>query len=88
VLMYFQHEKASVEMFEHLITENELRSVFLENGLGEQDIQFIKEQIAGPCKDRAEQVTVFLTASTEIFQIFMTEVELIHKTLEIRIIRL
>jgi deoxynucleoside triphosphate triphosphohydrolase SAMHD1 len=61
VFICFQHEEASTEMFEHLLNENNLRPVFAKYKLGESDILFIKEQIAGPCKDRRDQVNVFLT---------------------------
>lgn len=43
-----QHEQASVMMFDHLLEENCLQSDFERYGLDEQDITFIKEQIAGP----------------------------------------
>ena len=35
-------------MFDHLLEENGLRDVFASFNLGEKDISFIKEQIAGP----------------------------------------
>ncbi len=35
-------------MFDHLLEENGLREEFERYGLGAQDIEFIKEQIAGP----------------------------------------
>lgn len=37
-------------MFDYLIEENELRKEFERFGLTEQDITFVKEQIAGPVK--------------------------------------
>ena len=43
-----QHEGASVMMFEHLLKVNNLREELEKYGLGETDIVFIKEQIAGP----------------------------------------
>ena len=43
-----QHEQASVMMFEHLLEVNNLKPTFEEHGLNETDINFIKEQIAGP----------------------------------------
>ncbi|XP_053429539.1 deoxynucleoside triphosphate triphosphohydrolase SAMHD1 isoform X2 [Nycticebus coucang] len=43
------HEQGSVEMFEHLINSNNLKDVMKHYGLvPEEDICFIKEQIAGP----------------------------------------
>ncbi|XP_053101217.1 deoxynucleoside triphosphate triphosphohydrolase SAMHD1 isoform X2 [Hemicordylus capensis] len=45
----WKHEQASVQMFEHLITSNELQPVMEYFGLNlAEDIDFIKEQIAGP----------------------------------------
>jgi hypothetical protein len=70
VLMYFQHEKASADMFEYLINENDLRPAFEQNGLGDRDIQFIKELIYCEGERDAEQVNVFLTASSEKFSDF------------------
>ena len=35
-------------MFDYLIEANQLKEVFAEFGLDDQDISFIKEQIAGP----------------------------------------
>ncbi len=43
-----QHEEASVMMFEYLLTSNNLHAEFERYGLGERDVLFIKEQIAGP----------------------------------------
>ncbi|KFP82650.1 Deoxynucleoside triphosphate triphosphohydrolase SAMHD1, partial [Apaloderma vittatum] len=49
-----QHETASVEMFEHLITSNQLEEVMKSYGLVlEEDMIFIKEQIAGPVDETA-----------------------------------
>ncbi|XP_078609444.1 deoxynucleoside triphosphate triphosphohydrolase SAMHD1-like isoform X3 [Branchiostoma floridae x Branchiostoma japonicum] len=44
----WKHEHASVQMFDHLIEQNHLKNVFLEYNVGERDLIFIKEQIAGP----------------------------------------
>ncbi|XP_035680149.1 deoxynucleoside triphosphate triphosphohydrolase SAMHD1-like [Branchiostoma floridae] len=44
----WKHEHASVQMFDHLIEQNDLKNVFLEYNVGERDLIFIKEQIAGP----------------------------------------
>ncbi|XP_053249861.1 deoxynucleoside triphosphate triphosphohydrolase SAMHD1 isoform X1 [Podarcis raffonei] len=47
----WKHEDASVKMFEHLIDSNDLRPVLKYYGLKpDEDIDFIKEQIAGPIK--------------------------------------
>ena len=37
-------------MLDYLIEDNGLKDVFAQYGLGEQDITFIKEQVAGPNK--------------------------------------
>lgn len=45
---------ASVEMFEHLITSNQLEEVMKSYGLVlEEDLNFIKEQIGGPVDETA-----------------------------------
>ncbi|KAL3859513.1 hypothetical protein ACJMK2_009730, partial [Sinanodonta woodiana] len=44
----WKHEDASVEMFDYLIEDNSIP--YQEYGLDKQDITFIKEQIAGPCR--------------------------------------
>ncbi|NXY48581.1 SAMH1 triphosphohydrolase, partial [Ceuthmochares aereus] len=50
----WKHETASVEMFEHLITSNNLKEVMRSYGLVlEEDIDFIKEQIGGPIDETA-----------------------------------
>lgn len=38
-------------MFDHMLEENNLREEFIKYGLNEQDITFIKEQIAVPPKE-------------------------------------
>ena len=48
--LLFQHEDASVQMLDYMIEDNGLKEVFEQYGLGEQDITFIKEQVAGPNK--------------------------------------
>lgn len=45
---YPQHEVASVMMFDYLISSNDLMSEFEKYGLTSRDLEFIKEQIAGP----------------------------------------
>ncbi|XP_059091615.1 deoxynucleoside triphosphate triphosphohydrolase SAMHD1-like [Tigriopus californicus] len=49
----FHHEDLSIAMFNHLIEENNLRPKLKELGdLNEDDLLFVKEQIAGPiCKE-------------------------------------
>jgi deoxynucleoside triphosphate triphosphohydrolase SAMHD1 len=47
-------------MFDHLIKENNLLPAFASYGLEEKDILFIKEQIAGPCKDSKDQVNMLV----------------------------
>lgn len=45
----FQHETASLDMFDHLVESNGLKVVMEEHGLVlPEDLDFIKEQIAGP----------------------------------------
>ncbi|XP_063816253.1 deoxynucleoside triphosphate triphosphohydrolase SAMHD1 isoform X3 [Pseudophryne corroboree] len=45
----FKHEAASVKMFDHLIKSNGLESIMKEYGFHlPEDLNFIKEQIAGP----------------------------------------
>lgn len=45
---FFQHEHASVKMFEYLVEVNDLELEFQRYGLFSVDLTFIKEQIAGP----------------------------------------
>ena len=51
-----QHEEASVKMFDYMIESNNLKDVFEDYGLNEQDLTFIKEQIKGPIKNRSAEV--------------------------------
>ncbi|XP_066290975.1 deoxynucleoside triphosphate triphosphohydrolase SAMHD1-like [Branchiostoma lanceolatum] len=51
----WKHEHASVQMFDHLIEQNDLKNVFLEYNVGERDLIFIKEQIAGPLEVSRDQ---------------------------------
>ncbi|KAF5893454.1 deoxynucleoside triphosphate triphosphohydrolase SAMHD1 [Clarias magur] len=47
--LQWKHEKASVQMFDHLVKVNNLEGVMREYGLSlPNDLIFIKEQIAGP----------------------------------------
>lgn len=55
-ILFAQHEQASVMMFDHLLEVNELCADFYQYGLDDNDILFIKEQIAGP-KSLAEVVS-------------------------------
>uniref|UniRef100_A0A670JSF9 Deoxynucleoside triphosphate triphosphohydrolase SAMHD1 n=1 Tax=Podarcis muralis TaxID=64176 RepID=A0A670JSF9_PODMU len=53
----WKHEDASVKMFEHLIDSNDLRPVLKYYGLKpDEDIDFIKEQIAGPIKTEKSSI--------------------------------
>lgn len=44
----WRHEKTSVDMLDWLIQANDLMPVFQRHGLGERDVQFVKEMIFGP----------------------------------------
>ncbi|XP_047132790.1 deoxynucleoside triphosphate triphosphohydrolase SAMHD1 isoform X1 [Hydra vulgaris] len=44
----WMHEQASVDMFNHMISENNLKNLFEENGFTARDMCFICELIAGP----------------------------------------
>ncbi|XP_058033368.1 deoxynucleoside triphosphate triphosphohydrolase SAMHD1 [Ahaetulla prasina] len=49
----WKHEQASVQMFEHLIDSNNLKPVMENYGLKlDEDIHFIKEQIASPVEEK------------------------------------
>ncbi|XP_047669910.1 deoxynucleoside triphosphate triphosphohydrolase SAMHD1-like [Tachysurus fulvidraco] len=50
----WEHETASVKMFEHLVKENNLEDMMKDYGLSNKDLKFIKEQIAGPLKPSAQ----------------------------------
>ena len=47
LLLFTQHEDASVDMFDHMMTENKLGQSFEFYKLVEEDLVFIKELIAG-----------------------------------------
>ncbi|XP_077410816.1 deoxynucleoside triphosphate triphosphohydrolase SAMHD1 [Vanacampus margaritifer] len=50
----WKHEKASLDMFEYLVTKNELEPLMEQHGLVlPQDMDFIKELIAGPLETNA-----------------------------------
>ncbi|XP_060075553.1 deoxynucleoside triphosphate triphosphohydrolase SAMHD1-like isoform X2 [Ylistrum balloti] len=51
----WEHEQASVDMFDHLVKKNDLVSAFEEYGLTEKDRIFIKEQIKRPSKDQQQE---------------------------------
>ncbi|XP_033754260.1 deoxynucleoside triphosphate triphosphohydrolase SAMHD1-like isoform X2 [Pecten maximus] len=51
----WEHEQASVEMFDHLVKKNGLEEEFKKYGLESADLTFIKEQIKGPSKDESER---------------------------------
>jgi len=53
-----QHEHASVAMFDHMVNSNNLLRTFKKYGFENVDLDFIKEQIAGP-KDCADQKVSF-----------------------------
>lgn len=50
----WKHEDASVTMFDHMVRSNNLFNEFKKYGFDNADLDFIKEQIAGPkdCADR------------------------------------
>ena len=45
---FVQHEDASVKMFDHMVTSNDLLYEFAKYHFEEIDLEFIREQIAGP----------------------------------------
>ncbi|XP_029688989.1 deoxynucleoside triphosphate triphosphohydrolase SAMHD1-like [Takifugu rubripes] len=52
----WKHEKASLDMFDHLVKANNLKPVMKQHGLTlPKDLDFIKEQIAGPLSNGASQ---------------------------------
>ncbi|XP_020785555.2 deoxynucleoside triphosphate triphosphohydrolase SAMHD1 isoform X2 [Boleophthalmus pectinirostris] len=52
----WKHETASLAMFDYLVDENGLRPVMEQHGLVlPEDLDFIKEQIAGPLQNAADQ---------------------------------
>lgn len=55
--MFLQHEDASVDMFEYLIEDNNLKAEFEKYNLYETDRTFIKEQIRGPSKAMEKKVS-------------------------------
>lgn len=55
-LCVFKHENASLVMFDYLVDDNNLRPVMKQHGLVlPEDLDFIKEQIAGPLDTNAAQ---------------------------------
>ncbi len=55
MLFCFQHEQASVQMFDYLVEDNNLVEEFAKYGLLGQDRTFIKEQVAGPIPGAGKQ---------------------------------
>lgn len=52
----WKHETASLTMFDHLVDENGLKPIMEQHGLVlPEDLDFIKEQIAGPLQNTASQ---------------------------------
>jgi len=51
----WRHEKASIDMFDHMIVVNNLMPVFEANGLDARDIIFIKEMIYGKLRTDGSQ---------------------------------
>ncbi|XP_012731943.2 deoxynucleoside triphosphate triphosphohydrolase SAMHD1 [Fundulus heteroclitus] len=52
----WKHEAASLKMFDYLVDDNNLRPVMEEHGLVlPEDLEFIKEQIAGPLENSSGQ---------------------------------
>ena len=58
-IFVFQHEEGSVSMFEHLLTENDLWKALNDRNIGEKDIIFIKELIAGPLDNKEVSLWFF-----------------------------
>ncbi len=51
-----QHETASLAMFDYLVSDNDLEPLMKQHGLVlPVDLDFIKEQIAGPLETNAAQ---------------------------------
>jgi len=50
----WSHEKASIDMFDFLIQDNNLMPLFEQNALVEKDLVFIKELIFGPMGENGE----------------------------------
>lgn len=51
----WEHEQASVDMFDHLVKKNGLEADFAKYGLTDVDRIFIKEQIKGPSEDQSRR---------------------------------
>ena len=47
-LSFLKHEKGSIDMFDHLVKQNNLEQAFEDQGLTDIDMKFIKEIIKGP----------------------------------------
>lgn len=60
-LLYTQHEHASVEMFDHMLKEKEVRDEFEKYKLDvEEHGAFIKELIMGEPGEKAPEVSILL----------------------------
>ncbi|XP_060731418.1 deoxynucleoside triphosphate triphosphohydrolase SAMHD1-like [Tachysurus vachellii] len=56
----WEHEIASVKMFEHLVKENNLEDMMMKDyGLSTDDLKFIKEQIAGSLNPSAQDTCTY-----------------------------
>lgn len=63
-LILLQHEKASLAMFDYLVNDNGLKPVMEQHGLVlPEDLDFIKEQIAGPLDANAAQDQTVTTSA-------------------------
>ena len=59
---FLQHEDASVAMFDHLVDQNELKNLMEQHGLVlPEDLDFIREQIAGPIDKTPGTAVSFVT---------------------------
>ncbi|XP_055956017.1 deoxynucleoside triphosphate triphosphohydrolase SAMHD1-like isoform X2 [Patella vulgata] len=66
----FTHEEASIQMFDHLIKVNNLEEDFKEYNLKRAEIEFIKEQIAGPSdKDDKDKAYKFRPNKKYLYEI-------------------
>lgn len=69
-LCLLQHETASLAMFDYLVNDNYLEPEMEHHGLVlPEDLDFIKEQIAGPLDTNAAQGQMVLNASVKLCEI-------------------
>jgi len=73
-----QHEQASVMMFDHLIEVNNLCPEFEKHGLHENDIMFIKEQIAGPLESEMCSQQSFVSREVRGYRVAIAVGEEVH----------